>query len=291
MLLLTALIWGCAFVAQSEGMQYMGPYTFQCARSILGGLVLLPVIALTDGFKKRSGAYEKPTAQTRRATLSGGVLCGILLGAASCLQQAGIVYTTPGKAGFVTALYILMVPLLGVFLKRRIPAKIWGCVAIAVAGLYLLCMNGGFYLSRGDTLVFLCAVVFAIHILAVDHAAKKVDGVRLACIQFFVAGLLSGVLMLLFETPTLGGLAVGWLPVSYAGVLSCGVAYTLQILGQKYTPPTVASLLMSLESVFAVLAGIAVLGQVPTLRESAGCILMFAAIIFAQLPTKKAKTE
>lgn len=288
LLMLTALIWGCAFVAQSVSMDYIGPFTFQCVRSFLGSAVLVPVFLLLDAGKKRSGTYVATTKESNKTLWTGGILCGIIMTVAANLQQAGLQYTSAGKAGFITALYILIVPILGLFLKKKVSPKLWGCIAIAVVGLYLLSVTEGFSsINRGDLYVMLCAVAFAFHIMAVDHYAPLVDGVRLSCIQFLICGILSGVLMFLFETPDMQGLLKAAVPILYAGIMSSGVAYTLQIVGQKYTKPTIASLLMSLESVFALLAGIVVLKEIPSPRETAGCIFMFAAIILAQIPEKK----
>lgn len=288
LLLLTAFIWGNAFVAQSTGMDYVGPFTMNCVRSILGGIVLLPMIAFLDKKKEKQPEEEKrDRAAARKTLIKGGILCGILLCAASNFQQFGISYTTVGKAGFITALYIIIVPLLGILRGKRPGAKVWFGVLLALVGLYLLCMQGGLQLTTGDSLVLACAFVFSLHILTVDYYSPKVEGVKLACIQFFVSAFLSGIGMLVFEQPQLSQIVSAWLPICYAGILSSGVGYTLQIVGQKGLEPTVASLLMSLESVFAALAGFVLLGQAMSLRELAGCVLMFLAIILAQLPAKK----
>ncbi len=292
LLLLTAMIWGVAFVAQRVGMDYVEPFTFNFARSILGGVVLLPCICLLDRIRsKGQGAKESGSAVytwKNRELFTGGLCCGIALFTATSLQQFGIKYTTVGKAGFITALYIVIVPLIGIFLKKRTGIKIWISVALAVAGLYLLCVTGGFSLGTGDFLVLLCAAVFSVHILIVDYFSPRVDGIRMSCIQFFVCGILSAVGMAFTEHPQIHLILAAWLPVMYAGVFSCGVAYTLQIVGQKGMNPTVASLIMSLESVVSVLAGWILLGQTLSSRELAGCALMFAAIILAQLPERKA---
>ncbi len=288
LLLITALVWGVAFVAQSAGAELVGPFTFLSMRSFLGGIVLLPLIA----FRAAKAKHAAPAAQQQkggRTLLLGGVLCGIVLGVASYFQQAGIAYTSVGNAGFITAMYILIVPVLGLFFKKKVPLKIWLCIAIAIVALYLLTIKDGFSISMGDSMVMLCALVFSGHILLVDYFSPKVDGVKLACIQFFAEGVLTLIPMLLIERPSLDAITAAWLPIAYAGVLSSGVGYTLQIIGQKYTRPAVASLIMSLESVFAALAGIVVLGQIPTLKEGIGCVLMFAAIILAQLPGKGEK--
>lgn len=280
LLLLTAFIWGCAFVAQSAGMKYVGPFTFTAIRSYLGGLVLLPLIYFFDhtmNFKNKK-------------LWVGGIACGIVLGIASDLQQIGIQYTTVGKAGFITALYIIIVPFLGVFLGKKLSPKIGVSVILAVIGLYLLCMTNSFSLSHGDLLVFLCAFVFAIHILVIDHYSPLVDGVKMSCIQFFTCAIMNTIPMLLFEDVTVSHILAGGAPILYAGLLSSGVGYTLQIIGQKDMNPTVASILLSMESVFSVLAGWVILGQNLSLKETIGCILMFVAIILAQLPDKKHQT-
>lgn len=289
MLLLTAFIWGCAFVAQSVGMDYVGPFTFNSVRSFIGSLVLVPVIFLMDSLKRKEGMSEEEVRASRGDTktlITGGICCGVVLGVASSLQQFGIMFTTVGKAGFITAMYIVIVPLLGVFIGKKVRPLILFCVALSVAGLYFLCMTEKLSLGIGDLYVLVCAVVFSVHILVVDHFSPLVDGVRLSAIQFLTAGVLCAVPMLLFEAPNLTGILAAWKPILYAGVLSCGVAYTLQILGQKGADPTVASLLMSLESVFSVLAGWVILGQALSLKELFGCGLMFCAIILAQLPQK-----
>ena len=286
MLLLTALIWGCAFVAQSVGMDYVGPFTFNAVRSLIGAVVLLPVIALMDRLEGKDKKKAVKKGDTRTLIL-GGVCCGIALGVASSLQQIGIQYTTVGKAGFITAMYIVIVPLMGVFVGRKVRPVIGLCVVIAVAGLYFLCMKGGFSLGGGDLLVLICAVAFSVHILVIDHFSPLVDGVRMSAIQFLVAGLMCSVPMFLWEQPQPAVILSAWAPILYAGVLSCGVAYTLQILGQKGADPVVASLILSLESVCSDLAGWVTLGQALSARELFGCALMFGAIILAQLPERK----
>lgn len=287
-LLLTALIWGCAFVAQSVSMDHIGPFTFQCTRSLMGALVLVPVFLIIDSKKKKSGTYIPPSKEDKQTQFIAGIICGVIMTVAGNLQQIGMQYTTAGKAGFITAMYILIVPILGLFLKKKVGLKLWGCVGIALCGLYLLSVTDGFSsINKGDIYVLLCAVAFAFHILAVDHFVERVDGVRLSSMQFLVCGILSGIMMLLTETPTLEGLTAAGVPIAYAGIMSCGIAYTLQIVGQKYTNPTMASMIMSLESVFAVLGGMVLLREIPTLREAIGCTLMFVAIIIPQLPERK----
>ena len=288
MLILTAFIWGTAFVAQSMGMDYLEPITFNGVRSLIGGAALIPCIWLLGKWKENQ---KEDVSANRKDLVTGGVLCGLLLFGASSLQQMGIQYTTAGKAGFITAFYIVIVPVLGIFLKKKTGWKVWMAVVLAVVGLYFLCMTERFHMSKGDLLIFLCALIFSVHILVIDHFAPKVDGVKMACIQFFVCGIVSLPFMFLLEKPSLGGMLEGWFPLLYAGVLSCGVAYTLQIIGQKNMNPAIASLLLSLESCFSVLAGWAVLGERLSARESIGCVLMFAAIILAQFPERRQSGE
>lgn len=283
LLLVTATIWGSAFVAQSVGMEHVGPFTFTFARSIIGGVVLLPCILLLGKWKKGFAT---------KVEWIGGICCGIALCMASNFQQVGMQYTTVGKAGFITALYVVLVPIFGIFMKKRVPLLIWGCVAVSVAGLYLLCMPAGaFVLAFGDLLVLLCAVLFSVHILVIDHFSPKGDGVVISCIQFFTCGIVSGIPMLLFENPTVGSMLDAKWSILYAGVLSSGVAYTLQVVAQKNVNPTVASLIMCLESVVAVLAGWIILGQGMSSREIWGCVLMFAAIVVAQFPVPEKTKE
>lgn len=283
LLVLTALIWGCAFVAQSVGMDFVGPFTFNMARFLIGAIVLLPVIWFMD--RQRKTSAEKGAGQ--KTLIIGGICCGIALAVASTLQQWGILFTTVGKAGFITAMYIVIVPLLGIFIGKKVRPLIIGCVAIAVVGFYFLCMTESLRLGLGDFLVLLCAIAFSIHILVIDHFSPKVDGVKMSAIQFLTAAIISAVPTLLWEQPVFTEILQAWQPVLYAGVMSCGVAYTLQIIAQKNADPTVASLLLSLESVFSVLAGWVLLGQGLSLKELFGCVLIFCAIILAQLPEKK----
>ncbi len=319
-LFLTAFIWGTAFVAQSVGTEYMGPFTFNMSRSVLAGLFLIPVIAVMQRLSQDKDAGSQPkrggissdaaapskssdeaaaftgteagrgqqeASSGKKTLVVGGTLCGFALFVASNLQQIGIGYTTVGKAGFITAMYIIFVPVFSVFLHKRAGIKLWISVVIAVAGLYLLCMNCSFSIAKGDLIVFLCAIAFSFHILIISYFSPKTDGVKMSCIQFWVTAALSAIFMLIFEQPDLGAMIAAWLPICYAGVLSSGVAYTLQIVGQKDMNPTVASLIMSLESVISVIAGWAVLHQTMGAREIVGCILMFIAIILAQLPERR----
>ncbi|MCD7831964.1 MAG: DMT family transporter [Firmicutes bacterium] len=288
LLLLTAFIWGSAFVAQSVGMDYIGPFTFNSVRNFMGGIVLLPVICMRRKKQRAKSAVEKIGTETRelKTLIIGGICCGAVLAAASSLQQIGLIYTGAGKAGFITALYILIVPVIGLFLGKKAGKKIWVCVALAVFGMYFLCITEEFSIANGDIFLLLSAVAFSVHILVIDYFSPKTDGVCLFCIQFFTAGVLCAVPMILIEQPAAAEIAAAWLPLVYAGVLSSGVGYTLQIVAQKHTNPTVASLLMSMESVFSVLTGWAVLEERLSTREGFGCVLVFAAVILAQLPER-----
>ena len=287
MLFLTAFIWGTAFVAQSVGMDYLGPFGFNGIRSLIGGVALLPCIYILGKINKRTAGEEGST----KTLIAGGLCCGLALFADSSMQQIGIQYTTAGKAGFVTAFYIVLVPVLGMFLGKKTGWKVWLAVAMALAGLYFLCITESFSVGRGDIYVFIGSLLFAVHILIIDYFAPRTDGVKMSCIQFFVAGILSMFPMAAFETTTVEGALRSWGPLLYAGVLSCGVAYTLQIIGQKNMNPTVASLILSLESCISVLAGWVILGERLSVREGLGCVLMFAAIILAQLPEKMGKNR
>lgn len=291
MLLFTALIWGTAFVAQSTGMDHVEPFTYNGIRIFIGGLALIPVILLFDKLKP---AEQRPSREERRkldrSSAIGGLFCGCVLFLASSFQQFGISMTTAGKAGFITALYVVIVPFLGVFIKKKIPKITWVCVAIAVFGFYLLCVNEGFSISKGDLLVLCCAFFYSMHIMVIDHfTAKNVDGIRMSCVQFLVAGVLGMIMMFLTETPVLANIWAARMSILYTGVVSSGVGYTLQILGQKHTEPTTATLLMSLESVFAALAGWLLLNEVMTGKEFLGCVLVFAAVILAQVPLPMGK--
>lgn len=287
LLLLTAAIWGVAFVAQSVGMDYVGAFTFNSVRCLIGAVVLLPVIWFLNRQNPPAEQSAKEKAAGRKTLLIGGAACGTALFLASNFQQFGIKYTTVGKAGFITACYIVIVPILGLFLKRKCSSYIWAAVIMALIGLYLLCIKDGFSIGKGDLLVLVCAFLFSFHILVIDHFSPRVDCVKMSCIQFLVAGILSGILAVLFENPDFSNITAAWVPLLYAGVMSCGVAYTLQIVGQKGMNPTVASLILSLESCISVLAGWLILGQSLSIREIIGCIIMFAAIILAQLPQKQ----
>ena len=287
LLLLTATIWGVAFEAQSVGMDYVGAFTFNAVRSIIGSIVLLPVIWFLD--KKKEPVSQTPAekAAVRKTLIIGGICCGVCLCLASNFQQFGIKYTTVGKAGFITACYIVIVPIIGLLLKKKCSPFIWAAVVMALIGLYLLCITDGFSIGKGDFLVLICAILFSLHILVIDYFSPMVDGVKMSCIQFLVCGILSTIPALILENLQISSILSAWMPILYAGVMSCGVAYTLQIVGQKGMNPTVASLILSLESCISVIAGWAILGQALSTREIIGCFVMFGAIILAQLPQKE----
>lgn len=289
-LLLTATIWGFAFVSQSVGMDYVEPFTFNAMRSLIGAAVLVPVIFLLP--RLSSEKHERKVHKTEeKKAWTGGICCGVILAAASSFQQFGIQRTTVGKAGFITAMYIIMVPFLGIFLGKKLGVRIAASVAVAVAGLYFLCMTESLRLDAGDILLMISALIFSFHIMAVDHFSPLTDGVKMSCIQFLTSGILCSICMFLFEAPKMSMILAAWKPILYAGALSCGAGYTLQIIGQRGMNPTVASLIMSLESVISVLAGFLLLHEVLSIRELLGCGLMFVAIILAQLPERRAAKE
>ena len=288
LLLLTAMIWGTAFVGQSIGLEHVPPFTFTAGRSLLGGLCLIPVILAAD--RLRSPAEKRFTAQpdVRRNSLAGGIVCGTLLFIAESLQQFGLLYTSVGKAGFITALYMLIVPLLAAFAGRSNGLRIWTAALIATGGLYLLSVKGDLSIGSGDLLCLGCALGYSLQILSVDRFATKVDPIRMSCAMFFTGAVQGTALTLLLEGGVTAQAIASALPAMlYVGILSNGVAYTLQVLAQRDANPTIASLIMSLESVFAALAGWAILGQTLTGRELAGCCLMGVAIVLAQLPERR----
>lgn len=286
-LLIATLIWGCTFVAQDIAAKVISPFEFQAVRTLIGAVVLVPIILVMDGAKKKSGTLRQPTKKEKRDLLTGGLVCGFCHCIAACLQQWGMALgTPPGKSGFITAMYIIFVPVIGLLLKKKIQPHIYGCIVFAVAGLYLLCVGTEtFTVALSDTVTLACAVAFAFHILSVDHFVDKADCVKLSCLQFVFSGLLAAVFTFIFEGgfhPDLIWKVIG--PILFAGVLSCGVAYTFQVIGQKFSSSsTVASLIMSFESVVATVAGAIVLKQMMSGRELIGCALMFVAIIFSQI--------
>ncbi|MBQ8600840.1 MAG: DMT family transporter [Clostridia bacterium] len=278
--IIAAFIWGTAFVAQGVGAEYLPPFAFNTVRSMIAVATLLIVILIFSKFRK---IPFLPPKKQRKDLVFGGICCGAVLTIASGLQQAGLGETDPGKAGFITALYIVLVPIAGIFLKKKAPLTVWVAVVLATVGLYFLCIKEGFTIEHSDFLVLLCAIAFTAHILVIDHFTQKVDGMRLSCMQFAVVALLSAIISLCSESPDWSLLSLCTVPLLYTGVLSSGVAYTLQIISQRGANPTVVSLLMSLESVFAVLAGL-VFGDTMGVREWVGCGLMLSAVVFAQLP-------
>lgn len=290
-LALTAIIWGISFVSQSVSMEHIGPNTFAGIRTLLGCATLLPVIMFRNVSEKRNHEIKEQKG-SRKDVIIGGIICGVLLCIASTVQTYGMKYTTAGKSGFITAMYMILVPIVSIFMGKKIRPSVIVCVLIAVTGLYFLCIKKGeFSMGYGDLVTLICAVFFTFHILVIDHYSPKVDGVKLSCMQFFVAGTINIIIMFIFEKPVLKDILVCAVPILYSGIMSCGVAYTLQIIGQKYAEPTVASIVMSMESVFAALAGWVILGQGMNGREIFGCLLMFGAITLIQLPPKKKNPE
>ncbi|MBR3641116.1 MAG: DMT family transporter [Oscillibacter sp.] len=279
---LAALIWGTAFVAQSVGADFVPPLAFNAARSFIAFFALLALCLL-----RRRARRAEASPASRRELLTGGLCCGAALGFATFLQQTGLATTSAGKAGFLTAMYIVIVPIFSLFLKKRIPRLVWLGVLFAVAGLYCLCVKEGFSVERGDLCVAACAFVFAIHILVVDRFTQRTDAAELSCVQFLVMALFSlAASLLTHEGAAWSGLLAAIGPLLYLGVFSSGVAYTLQILAQRDSNPAVISLLMSLEAVFATVAGALILGEAMSGREYLGCALMLVAVILAQLPEK-----
>ena len=291
LLFLAAFIWGVAFVAQSVGMEYVGPFTFNGCRFLLGGLVLTPFALMREKRYQKTSDYRKMTeseqAKHKKVTFVGGLCCGAAICIASTFQQVGMLYTSVGKAGFITALYIVLVPVIGIFLKKKVTPMVWAGVVLAAIGFYFLCITETFLVNFGDMLIFLCAVCFSFHILIIDYFAPKADGVALSCLQFWFSGIVSMSIALWREVPEITAILQAAMPILYAGVMSCGVAYTLQIIGQKNMKPAIASLILSLEAVISVLAGWVILHEILTGRQLWGCVLVFAAVVLAQLPVKE----
>lgn len=297
MLFIAALIWGSAFVAQSEGMEYVEPFTFASVRFFIGSIVLLPVISFMK--KKETGngnllaGYDKKTGikgfiKKYQLLITGSIFCGLALTAGTNFQQWGIKYVSSvGKAGFITTLYIILVPIFSLFIGKKVRPLIWLALAFAVSGLYFLCVTERLTFELLDILLIMCAVFFAVQIMVVDHYVDRVNPVALSSLQFFIVGIISGVCMLIFEKPSFNGIIAAAGPILYAGVMSSGIAFTLQVVAQKDLDPTLASMIMSLESVVSVLSGFLLLGQKLSIREGIGCILMFVGVILAQLPEKK----
>lgn len=286
-LLLAAIVWGISFVSQSVGVESLSPFAFNGIRMLLGSVSLLPIIAVQAFAKKKKGETTKLLS---RDLIIGAVICGVILGIASGIQTYAMKFTTAGKCGFITALYILFVPIVGAFFGKRVTGNVVLGVVIALFGMYFLCIHGtNMDINTGDVLTFICSLCFTGHIIAVDYFSPKVDSVVLSCLQFFISGVINCIVMLFFELPTWGDIVYCAVPILYAGIMSCGVAYTFQILGQKGTQPAIASILMSFESVFAVVAGFIIIGDKMSQAEFFGCFLMFGAIIIAQLPKKPNK--
>lgn len=289
LLVLAALVWGISFVSQSEGMNYIGTFTFNGIRCTLGAIVLIPVILFI-----RNRELKKPDADVNsvyikiinKPLIIGSVICGFILYAAINLQTIALETCTSGKAGFMTAMYIIIVPILGLFLKKRVGLKLWIGVVLAMIGMYLLCITDNSGLQKEDYYLLGCSFIFSLHILAVDYFSPKTNGVAFSSLQFIVCGVLSLISMIIWENPDLQSIYACIGALLYAGIMSSGVGYTLQIVGQKGINPTLASLCMSLESVFSLLAGIVLLGEFFSMRETLGCVLMFIAIVLAQLPDK-----
>ena len=279
LLLITAIIWGSSFVSQKVGVEVVEPMTFIGLRTLLGSFVLFPIILIKENFKPDFKSKD---------LLIGGMLCGIVLCIASLLQTYGMKYIDAGKSGFLTSLYMVFVPIVGVFLGEKLTIKNIISVFIALIGMYLLCIKTGFSsINKGDILVLICAFFFSFHIIVIDKYSPKTDGIKLSCIQFFVAGLLSSIGMIIIEKPDIDSILISSGPIAYSGIMSCGIAYTLQIIGQKYAEPTIAAIIMSLESVFAAISGWLFLNEILTTREFIGCIIVFIAVIYIQLPSLK----
>jgi drug/metabolite transporter (DMT)-like permease len=285
MLMTASFIWGMSYVAQSIGMNHTGPAAFTTARYLLGGAALLPVIFAPALFaNKKYGKAVAAGPPIDNFPLKSGIACGVILFLLSYIQQVGMIYTTVGKAGFITTLYIVIVPMLGLFFGGKIRPIVWGCAFAALGGMYLLCVNESAPLNKGDLYVLVCAFFAAVHILMVDHYSPRVDAVRFSAIQFFACGAISLVLAFLTETPSWAALWAARLPIAYTAVMSSGVAFTLQTIAQRRVTPTIASLTMSLEAVFAALTGWLMLRQVLSAREFFGCAVIFASVIAAQAP-------
>lgn len=287
MLLLTAFIWGSSFVAQSVGMESIEAFTFNGIRTLMGAVVLVPVVLFRDRTRVKSMDAEALRAHKalNRKTVIYGAILGVFLCIASNFQQFAFNYSESGKIAFITALYMFFVPVFGLIFRKKVPALTWICVFIGFVGLYFLCIdpNNISAINFGDILTFICAIFFAIHILLIEKFAPDVDGVKLSCVQFFVSGIISCILMFIFESPDMGAIQTAIVPLLYSGVMSCGFAYTFQIIGQKYTEATVASLLMCMESVFGVLCGALILKETLSGREILGCVIMFVAILISQI--------
>ncbi|MBR3164829.1 MAG: DMT family transporter [Lachnospiraceae bacterium] len=292
LLTITAIIWGLAFVAQSAGMKYVGPFTFQCVRCALGGIVVFPL--MVRRLRKPSysaegsvGAGQRPSGRITREMFIGGLFCGLAFTSAAVLQQFAMVTTDAGKAAFITALYIVLVPVLGIFLGEKVKMRIWGCVLLCILGVWFISVSGQAKMQRTDFLLLGCAVLFAVQIQLVNYYVKRIDGVWISFMQLATSVAVTLVPMLVLERPTFDMIVDARYPILYAGILSCGIAYTLQIIGQKYTSPVSAGLIMSMECVFGMLGGVMLLHQIPSGREVFGCVLVFTAVILSQVEIKE----
>lgn len=281
LLLLTAAIWGFAFTAQRVGSQYVGAFTFNGIRFALGSISLIPLIIY---FNKKNNIK-----QAAGKTILPGILVGTLLFSGSTLQQIGLIYTTAGKASFLTGLYIVLVPVIGIFLKHKIGKSAWVGVLLAVIGLYLLSINENFTIAFGDLLQVIGAFFWAFHILTIDYFTKKVDALKLSCVQFATCSLLSLICALIFEKITVSGIVSAGVPILYGGLLSVGVAYTLQVVAQKYAKPSAAAIILSMESVFGAVGGAVILGETMSPRGYIGCIFILAGILVSQLKPSSIK--
>lgn len=292
MLISAAMIWGLSFVAQSQGMEYVGGFTFNGIRMLIGSVVLMPII-LFSAKKNPQKSFKNLSKKDKKTTVIGILVVGSILCVGSNLQQFAFNYTEVGKVGFITALYMLLVPLIGLFMKKKPPIVVWIGIALGLCGLYLICVGGSGFdgIGKGEILAFMCSFAFAFHIVAIDYFADKIDGVVLSCGQFFVTGVLSCICMFIFEEPKILAIIQAAVPILYAGIMSCGVAFTFQVLGQKYTEPALASMLLCLESVFSVLFAFLLLHQQLCTIEYIGCAIMFVAILLAQIPAKKKISE
>lgn len=288
-LLLTAFIWGTAFVAQSMGMDHIGAFTFNAARSFVGAFAVFIIVLVNDKIQNKNKSIDKK--HNNKLYIRGGIICGLILFAASGFQQVGMQYTTAGKAGFITTLYIILVPIIGVFLKKKAGVKVWISTIIAIVGIYLLSIKEGLTIGIGDTYVICCALVFSFHIIVVDKYSSITDVIKMSCVQLIVCGVSSLAVAIIFENINIDGLIKTIGPILYTGVLSSGVAYTCQMIGQKDTKPAVASILMSLEAVFAALGGWIILNERLSIKELIGCVLVFIAVIITQIPDKREYIE
>ena len=283
-LLLAAVLWGASFVFQNEGAEIIDPIAFNGLRSLLGSLALLPVIAIMGIINKKNGIKSKPSKEERKLLLTGGLVCGLALCAAGTLQTLGIKQGA-GESGFITTIYIVFVPILSVFLRQRIPRRVWLAVMMCFIGLYFLC--GSFAFNVNQIYLLLCAFFFAIHILVIDYYSPKVDGVKLSCLQFLVVGIIDSIIMLFVDVPSWKEIVICFPNLAYMGFVSCSIAYTFQIIGQKYVSATIGALLMSLESVFSVLSEWALQGTLLAPLKIFGCVIIFAAVVLVQLPVKQ----